>query len=103
MSTEALVTIIIAIIGSTGMWQLFTEIYKSKRQKRTPLEDGVLAELHKDIYEITERALKYNKITFDDWDNLEELYRPYKSLGGNGKGEARYEECKDLPKVEKYE
>jgi hypothetical protein len=102
MSTQ-MITLIIAIVGSTGMWQLLTEIYKAKRSKRTPLEDGILAELHKDIYDITERALTNKEISMDDWDNLEELYRPYKALGGNGKGEARYLECRDLPKVEKYE
>ena len=38
-----------------------------------------------------------NVDTVDDRDNLEYMFKPYKTLGGNGTGEELYNRCLALP------
>lgn len=56
-----------------------------------------LASLHDRIYQIYETVLDRGAITFDELDNLENLWRPYEAQGGNGSGQRMYERVKALP------
>ena len=76
--------IIIAVFASTGLWQLLQTRYIIRKKKRTPLESGVLALLHDRIYDISQDAILKGEITFAASENLDELYGPYKEMGGNG-------------------
>lgn len=92
--------IIIAVFASTGLWQLLQTIYINRKKKRTPLESGVLALLHDRIYDICRDAISDGEISIDGLENLEEIYRPYAALGGNGTGERLYKDVQELPKAE---
>lgn len=56
-----------------------------------------LALLHHEIFQTARQALSKKKITESELENLEELYTPYKKLGGNGTAEKVYNDCKILP------
>ncbi len=53
--------------------------------------------LHHEIFQTAKQALKNKSITEIELENLEELYIPYKEIGGNGTAEKLYEECRSLP------
>lgn len=53
--------------------------------------------LHHEIFQTAKQALKNKSITEFELENLEELYIPYKEIGGNGTAEKLYEECRRLP------
>lgn len=94
--------IILAVFASTGLWQLLQTIYINRKKKRTPLEAGVLALLHDRIYDISQDAILRNEITFAASENLDELYAPYRKLGGNGTGKNLYNQVQKLTRVERW-
>ena len=72
MNTQTIVTIICAVIASSGFWAFITKLGE-KRDVRT----------------------KY--ITQSEYENLYKyLYEPYKKMGGNGSAERVMEEVKRL-------
>ena len=56
-----------------------------------------VALLHHEIFQTARQTLKKGKISEHELENLEELYIPYKKLGGNGTAEKLYSDCKSLP------
>ena len=97
MNTQIIVTIILSVLASSGLWQFI--IFKSQAKSTQTL--AILALLHNEIYRISEEAIKRGSITSDELDNLTTLYEPYRKLGGNGTGEALYTKAKNLLNVEK--
>lgn len=53
--------------------------------------------LHHEIFQTAREALKKGHITEYELENLNELYVPYKAIGGNGTAEKLYNDCKNLP------
>lgn len=53
--------------------------------------------LHHEIFQTAKDALKKGYISEYELENLEELYVPYKRIGGNGTAEKLYNDCKNLP------
>lgn len=53
--------------------------------------------LHHEIFQTAKEALKNGSITEYELENLEELYLPYKKIGGNGTAEKLYSDCLKLP------
>ena len=92
--------IIAAVFASTGLWQLLQTIYINRKRRHTPLESGVLALLHDRIYDICRESLSDGEISIEALENLEEIYKPYAALGGNGTGERLYKDVQELPKRE---
>ena len=84
MDTQIIVTIILSVLASSGLWQFI--IFKS--QSKSAQTQAILALLHNEIYSIAEKAIEKGSITADEFDNLTCLYEPYRALKGNGTGEA---------------
>ena len=99
MKTEILITILIpAILASQGFWSVL--LYKM--QKRDMNHDirlkADLVILHDLVYKYCKKAIVRGYTTFDEFDNLTELFSVYKELGGNGTGRHLYDEVSKLPK-----
>lgn len=67
------------------------------------VEFANLAILHNKIYRQCAEHLGVGYVSIDDLDDLEYLFRAYKSLGGNGTGEQLYKKVCDLPNKKKKE
>lgn len=91
-----LAQIIIAIFASTGLWTLINNLIENRKKKRSAENEALLALLHDRIYFICEDYISKGKISIDEFENLEYLYKPYSKLGGNGTGEKLYFEVKNL-------
>ena len=77
---ELLITVMIAVLGSNGLWAYIQSVSKTKTAK-----DRMLLGLgHAEIFSTAEKYIeKY-------------LYKPYKEMGGNGTAETIMHKCHSL-------
>jgi len=73
----------------------------SNRQEEKILEmdamsQGVLAILHDRLFQISIRFIEKGEIPFDEFENLEYMYKRYTKLGGNGACESLFTKVKEL-------
>lgn len=91
---QTLVTIVVALIGSSGVWGIFTMLIQ-KRNATTILllrvaQHVLVMECH--------RLLEQGYMTSDEYKNITRgLYEPYKRLGGNGLAEKMLNDIAKLP------
>lgn len=91
---EMIITIIISVIGSSGLWA-FLQNKLDSNNARTKMLLGLG---HDRIIYLCELYINRGWLTHDEYENLYEyLYKPYKDLGGNGTAERLVEEVKKLP------
>ena len=100
MTTEQLVLIIIAIIGSQGLWQFLTKVYDNKHKKDSIEGEALRMLLHDRLYQGCRYYIKAGKIDVDGLENMTGIYKSYHNLGGNGTGTALYERASKLPITE---
>lgn len=72
-------------------------VLKGKAKRIHIIEKGILALLHDRLYGECDRLLRNGSADTEDKKNLEYLYIPYKSLGGNGTAERLYNMSLELP------
>ena len=84
---------------SSGAAFILKKIYsdfKKESEKQKNLKFGMIALLHDLIFKNCSDYIKKGEITINELNNLEELYKSYHALGGNGTGTELFERCKDL-------
>ena len=94
------VTIIIACLGSSGLTAIILAVLQ-RRWAKSDKQDAVVAGLKV----LTVDRVRYlgrcyildEKITLEDRENLEDMYRAYKALGGKGHLETIISEVRKLP------
>lgn len=92
--TGYVITIIVAIFGSTGFWSWLS----GRRAKRDGASKLLLGLAYRSIVESSERYIARGYIAVDEYDELNRyLYEPYKAMGGNGTAAKLMEEVKKLP------
>lgn len=91
---ELMVTIMISVLGSSGLWAFLQKKSEAKDAKTVML----LGLGHDRIISLCEKYINRGCLTHDEYENLYEyLYKPYKAMGGNGTAERLMEEVKKLP------
>ena len=91
---QMLITILTSLIASTGFWTFLDKI-KNNNGKENAMLIGLG---HDRIITLGMEYLKRGYIYESEYDNLYNyLYKPYKSLDGNGSAERIMEEVKKLP------
>ena len=91
---ELLITLIVAIMGSSGVWGYMS--HRSNRKDGTSRMIQGLAQ-HMIIAE-GKRLIDQGYVTMDEYRNLHRgLYKPYVQLGGNGLAEKIVKEVDNLP------
>lgn len=92
------VTIIVAVIASSGFWA-FIQSISDKKNAKTKMLVGLA---HDRIMHLGMSAIEKGSITKDEYENLHTyLYQPYKKLGGNGICEHIMKEVDKLPLINK--
>lgn len=91
---QALVTIVVALIGSSGVWGIFTMLI----QKRNTTTILLLRVAQHVLVTESHRLLEQGYMTSDEYKNITKgLYEPYKLLGGNGLAEKMINDIAKLP------
>ena len=91
---QLLVSVLIAILGSTGLWSFIASI-RNKHDAKTRLLIGLA---HDRIIYLGTQYINRGYITPDEYENLNDyLYQPYAENGGNGSAKRVMEQVKALP------
>lgn len=91
---ENLITVIVAVLASSGFWT-----YIQSRSNHKDLKSQMLIGLaHDRVVHLGMTYCERGYITNDEYENLYEyLYKPYRDLGGNGTAKKIMEEVAKLP------
>ena len=91
---DIMVTVIVAVLGSNGLWAIVqSKIYSKDARSKMLLGLG-----HDRIIYLCDESIPRGWLTHDESENLYEyLYKPYKDMGGNGTTERLMNEVNKLP------
>lgn len=96
-TTQIILTIITSLLASSGLWA-----FLSSRLERNNAERELIVGIgHIEIAFFGMQFLERGWITQDEYDTMQELYKPYVKLGGNGSGTKIMKEIEKLPIREK--
>ena len=91
---QVLASVLIAILGSTGLWSFIASV-RNKHDAKTRLLIGLA---HDRIIYLGTNYIERGFITPDEYENLHDyLYEPYLALGGNGTAKKVMAEVERLP------
>lgn len=100
MNVELIITALIAVVGSSGMWAYLDSRRKEKVADRG-LESAerqlIIAIARSQLVSLSLEYIKSNSISVEQADALTALYEPYKELHGNGNAERLYKQAINLP------
>lgn len=97
---ELIVTVIVTVIGSNGLWAFI----QSKSTAKSARDRMILGLGHDAIFRITEKYIHRGGITLDELDDLEKyFFKPYSEMGGNGTAAAAVQKCRELEFITKAE
>ncbi len=82
--TEMILTIVISVVGSGGLWSVVQWWLTTKHTKETASDKALKALLHDRLYQGCTDILDRGEVSVEEYDNLKYLYLPYRELGGNG-------------------
>lgn len=106
MSTQAIITVLITALTSSGFMSLIIYLLqrrdrrKEKEAADTSAQTRMLIGLgHDRVIYLTDRYVRRGSITLKEKRNLEYLYAPYRDMGGNGDCKIGYDACQSLPVV----
>lgn len=93
-------TIILACLGSSGLFaflQYVIQLIVDRKKKPTNETSLLLALAHDKIIYLCKQAIDKGFITQDEYDNVLQLYNPYRDAGGNHLAKKYFEEVEKLP------
>ena len=92
-----ILSIIVAVFASAGFWA-FVDRQVQKKDAKSPEKQMLLGLAHDRICYLAEKYIERGWITRDEYENLHDyLYKPYKTLGGNGTVDRLMSEVDQLP------
>ena len=96
----------VSVIISSGIWVAILNCYKEKKNIKSADKQMILGLGHDRLFDLCVKYIERGWITADELENLNYLFEPYKSLGGNVTCERLMEDVFKLPHkrvVTKYE
>lgn len=94
MNTASIVvTLIVAVFGSTGFWTWLT----SRRVKKSSETKLLMGIAYSQIISMCETYLEKGSVTTNEYHELEHyLFQPYAELGGDGTAEKLFSDVSQL-------
>ena len=96
-ATQVILTIITALLASSGLWAFLG----SRLEKNSADRELIVGIGHIELVFFGMQFLERGWITRDEYETMQELYKPYVKLGGNGSGTKIMKEIENLPIREK--
>ena len=94
MHIDIIITLVVAIFGSTGFWTWLMNRNKTKSDESKLL----MGLAYSEIIRRCERYIDRGFVSSDEYNELHRyLYEPYHNMGGNGTAERLMAEVKNLP------
>lgn len=95
--------ILIAVLGSSGVWELIKFEAEKHRKKLSDEQKLILGIAHDRIWYLGGQYIRRKGITKSELDNLERFAVPYLSMGGNGTGKKIWNDVKALDLISESE
>lgn len=100
--SDTIVTVIVAVFGSTGFWALMTAIWQTRQKKKSSESKLLLGLAHDRICYLGGEFIKRGYVTRDEFENLHDyLFLPYQEMGGTGTAAKIMKDVEKLPMREK--
>lgn len=96
-ATQIILTIITSLLASSGLWAFLG----SRLEKNSAERELIIGIGHIELVFFGMQFLERGWITRDEYETMQELYKPYVKLGGNGSGTKIMKEIENLPIREK--
>ena len=96
-TTQVILTIITALLTSSGLWAFLG----SRLEKNSAERELIVGIAHIELVFFGMQFLERGWITRDEYETMQDLYKPYVKLGGNGSGRKIMKEIENLPIREK--
>ena len=94
MQIDIIVTLAVAVFGSTGFWSWV----QSRGKKKSAESRLLLGIAYSEIIRRSEHYIHQGYIAVDEYNELNRyLYEPYREMGGNGTAEKLMDEVRKLP------
>lgn len=94
---QVILTIVTAILASSGLWAFIS----SRLDKNSSERELLIGIGHIELVFFGMQYIERGWITRDEYETLQELYKPYVKLGGNGSGVKIMNEIEHLPMKDK--
>lgn len=96
-TTQIILTIITSLLASSGLWA-----FLSSRLDRNNAERELIVGIgHIELVFFGMQFIERGWVTHDEYEIMQDLYKPYIKLGGNGSGTKIMKEIEKLPIREK--
>ena len=96
-ASQIVLTIVTALLASSGLWA-----FLGNRLERNSAERELIVGIgHIELVFFGMQFIERGWITRDEYDTMQDLYKPYIKLGGNGSGTRIMQEIEKLPIREK--
>lgn len=94
MHLDIIITLAVAVFGSTGFWTWLT----SRRNKKSAESRLLMGLAYSEIINRAESYLSRGWVETDEYNELDRyLYRPYAENGGNGTASKLMDDVRKLP------
>lgn len=98
MTKDIIVSILVAVISSSGLWTLLSTLYIKRHERKSLTNKMLLGLAHDRLMWLCMMYVERGYITNEEYENLYNyLYLPYIEMGGNGVVQRLMEEVKKLP------
>lgn len=94
---QVILTIVTAILASSGLWAFIS----SRLDKNSSERELLVGIGHVELVFFGMQYIERGWITRDEYETLQELYKPYVKLGGNGSGTKIMSDVEHLPMRDK--
>ena len=91
--SQIIITIFTSVLASSGLWAFLG----SRLDRHTAEREMLIGIGHIELVFFGMQYIERGWITKDEYDTMQDLYKPYKKLGGNGSGTKIMAEIEKLP------
>lgn len=91
--SQIIITIFTSVLASSGLWAFLG----SRLDRHTAELEMLIGIGHIELVFFGMQYIERGWITKDEYDTMQDLYKPYKKLGGNGSGTKIMAEIEKLP------
>lgn len=91
MSMELIMSLLVAVLASNGLWTLILRLYDSHKKTKTPQEKMILAIGRDRLLFLSQKYEKLGGIPEDEFENYKAMGEAYIDMGGNSRVKRHYE------------
>ena len=95
--SQIIITIFTSVLASSGLWAFLGSRLDRRLERHSAEKDLLLGIAHMELVFYGMQYIDRGWISKDEYDTLQDLYKPYKKLGGNGSGTKIINEVEKLP------